>query len=268
MIAGNQEAARTQMERDPQLKWVIEEWQNRFPLAFTCSTCLATDDWPYMYLPSPGIPTLYYLLAGLLLILFVRSCRSWGVTGLFTRWESAHWHFFFLGAAFMLLEVQNISKAAVVLGSTWVVNAVIISGVLIMVLVANLIVSRFPRLPAGPVFGILWGICGILYFVDLASFAFLPYLTKALLVGGLATLPMLFSGIIFIRSFQVCRNKDQALGANLFGSLVGAILQSVTFITGIKSLLLVVAGLYGVAFLFRGTMVAPRERKYGRQGEL
>ena len=55
----------------------------------------------------------------------------------------------------MLLEVQNISKAAVVLGNTWVVNAVIISGVLVMILLANLVAARFPRLPLGPVYGLL-----------------------------------------------------------------------------------------------------------------
>ena len=32
---------------------------------------------------------------------------------------------FFMGAAFLLLEVQNISKASVVLGNTWVVSAVV-----------------------------------------------------------------------------------------------------------------------------------------------
>ena len=60
----------------------------------------------------------------------------------FTRtrgWNRSHWHFLFLGAAFLLLEVQNISKASVVLGNTWQVNAVIVSGVLIMALLANLL---------------------------------------------------------------------------------------------------------------------------------
>ena len=66
-------------------------------------------------------------------------------------WDRPHWHFFFLGAAFMLLEVQNISKAAVVLGNTWSVNAVIISGILAMVLSSNLIVAAlaFDTLLAG-----------------------------------------------------------------------------------------------------------------------
>jgi hypothetical protein len=55
---------------------------------------------------------------------------------------------------------------------------------------------------------------------------------------------MLFSGIVFVRSFASADDKSNALGANLIGALVGALLQSITFITGIKALLLVVAGFY------------------------
>ena len=110
---------------------------------------------------------------------------------------ATHWHFAFLGAAFLLLEVQNISKASVVLGNTWNVNAVIVSGVLVMALLANLIAWRYPRLPLRPVYGLLIGSALALYFTDLARFASLPYGAKALIVGGLTTLPMLFSGIVF-----------------------------------------------------------------------
>jgi Na+(H+)/acetate symporter ActP len=38
-------------------------------------------------------------------------------------------------------------------------------------------------------------------------------------------------------------------GANMMGSLVGGLLQSITFITGIKALLLIVAMLYLAAML-------------------
>jgi len=166
-------------------------------------------------------------------------------------WTSSNWHFFFLGAAFLLLEVQNISKASVALGNTWEVNAVIVSGVLAMILLANLLAARFPRLPLWAVYPALVGTCLVLYFVDLSSFAFLPYATKAIIVGGLTTLPMLFSGIVFIRSFASVPGKDKALGANLIGALIGALLQSLTFVTGIKALLLLVAGLYTLAMLTR-----------------
>jgi hypothetical protein len=170
---------------------------------------------------------------------------------MFARWRRSHWHFFFLGAAFLLLEVQNISKASVILGNTWQTNAVIVSGVLVMALLANWIAHGFPKVPLGAVYAALIGISLALYFIDLARFAFLPYALKAIVVGGLTTLPMLFSGIIFIRSFARVDGKDEALGANMVGSLVGALIQSVTFVTGIKALLLIVAGLYFLAMLTR-----------------
>ena len=171
-------------------------------------------------------------------------------------WNRAHWHFFFLGAAFMLLEVQNISKAAVVLGNTWSVNAVIISGILAMVLLANLIVARWPSIPSRPVYMGLCAACLGTYVLNLSQFAFLPYASKALLVGGLTSLPMLFSGIIFIQSFTRVAHKNQALGANLIGALVGGLLQSVTFVTGIRALLLIVIGLYLAALATRTKSLA------------
>jgi hypothetical protein len=184
-----------------------------------------------------------------MVLVFIRSYRGWQATDLASRWNNSHWHFFFLGAAFLLLEVQNISKASVVLGNTWEVNAVIISGILTMILLANWVAHRFPNFKSGYAYFGLISICIGLYFIDLAQFAFLPYATKAMVVGGLTSLPMFFSGIIFIRSFTVVVGKNEALGANLIGALVGAILQSVTFVTGIKALLLIVAGLYFLSLL-------------------
>ena len=69
---------------------------------------------------------------------------------------------------------------------------------------------------------------------------------------------MLFSGVIFARSFTQVPNKSGALGANMIGSLIGALLQSMTFVTGIKALLLVVAALYLLSLLTRprGRLVA------------
>lgn len=116
----------------------------------------------------------------------------------------------------------------------------IISSVLGMALVANWIVHKFPKLPILPVYVLLIGVSLGLHFVDLARFGSLPYPIKAAVVGALTSLPMLFSGIIFTRSFAVTKEKSNALGANL----IGALLQSVTFITGIKALLLLVAGFY------------------------
>ena len=251
-VAGDsREAVEARVAADPRLAELVKEWQAEYPVPLTGTTRVPTDDWPYIYLETPSIPVLYYLLAAILAVLFARGVWRLEAGAAIREWGRSNWHFFFLGAGFMLLEVQNVSKAAVVLGNTWVVNAVIISGVMVMILLANLIAARFPRLPMTPVYGLLVASCLGLYMIDLSTFAFLPYLTKAALVGLLTSLPMLFSGIVFVRSFAAAERKDSALGANLMGSLVGGLLQTVTFVTGIKALLLVVAALYLAAVLTR-----------------
>jgi spermidine synthase len=248
-VSGDMNTIQKQLDATPELLRYVKHFQEAYPLYFTNDTKLTSDDWPYIYLESPKIPTLYYLLAFLMILLLVRSLRKWEARTAIHIKSYTFWHFFFLGAAFLLLEVQNISKAAVVLGNTWLVNAVIISSILGMALLANWIAYQFPNLPLRVVYSLLIGVCLGLYFVDLARFGFLPYFTKAVIVGSLTSLPMLFSGIVFTRSFTVAKEKSSALGANLIGALVGALLQSVTFITGIKALLLIVACFYLLSLL-------------------
>jgi spermidine synthase len=250
-VSGNQDVARQQIGKNPRLQRLIATLQREYPVPVSYASRVATDDWPYIYLERSRIPTLFYLLAGLMALVAWWSYKAWSAAGVVARWDRSHWHFFFLGAAFLLLEVQNISKASVVLGNTWQVNAVIISGVLLMILIANLLQHRFPAIPINVVYFALIGTCVALYFVDLARFAFLPYGIKALWDGALTTLPMAFSGIVFIRSFTSVRAKDEALGANLLGGLTGGLLQTITFVTGIKALLLVVAAFYVCSLLTR-----------------
>jgi spermidine synthase len=252
-VVGNQpDAIKEVLSQNHELDRQIRVWQETFGVSQPSDILITTDDWPYVYLERPSIPLLYGVLTLLLVALGRYAVYRLDTPALMpTRWDTSLWHFFFMGAAFLLLEVQNISKAAVVLGNTWQVNGVIISGILGMILLSNFVASKFPKLPM-PLVGVgLIGSCLLLYFFDLSTLAFLSYPTKAFLIGVLTTIPMFFSGILFIRSFQATPNKDTALGANLFGSLVGGLLQSVTFITGIKALLLIVAGLYLAALFLR-----------------
>jgi hypothetical protein len=243
-VTGDLENIQKQLAQNPALAAYIKDPQAKNPIQLAHKTKITTDDWPYLYLEAPKIPSLYYLLIGLVILIFIRSYRKWQAKTDLSLNNRAFWHFGFLGAAFLLLEVQNISKASVVLGNTWQVNAVIISSILGVALVANWIAYRFPKLSLTAVYLLLIATALSLYFIDLASFGALPYFTKAVIVGSLTSLPMLFSGIVFVRSFAVTSDKSNALGANLIGALAGALLQSITFITGIKALLIVVAGFY------------------------
>ena len=259
-VTGDMQTIQQQLNQNARLADYIKQLQESHPLQISHTTKVITDDWPYFYLESAKIPVLYYLLIGLMIAVFIRSNRKWESNIGMSYLNRTFWHFFFLGAGFLLLEVQNISKASVVLGNTWQVNAVIISSILAMALLANGIAYKFPKLPPTLIYFLLVSTCLALYFIDLARFGFLPYPIKASIVGTLTSLPMLFSGIVFIRSFAVARDKSNALGANLIGALVGALLQSITFITGIKALLLVVAGFYLLSLFTVPVQAQSKER--------
>jgi len=110
------------------------------PLGFA-SVPLATDDWPYLYLERRGIPLPYWVvLLVVLAIAWVSTRKAFSTT------RRLDWHFFFLGGAFLLIEFKSITQLALLFGSTWIVNAVAVSAVLLMVLLANLMVSRARRL--------------------------------------------------------------------------------------------------------------------------
>jgi len=251
-IAGDLETARSRIADMPELQR-LRELRVQTPVELAYTTRPSSDDWPYLYLDHPRIPVLFVLLAGLLGLLILYAAKTLDLPRAISpaTWDRESWHFFFLGAGFLLLEVQNISKASVVLGNTWLVNAVIITGVLAMVLLANVAVIRRPGIPLLPVYGLLIGTVIALYFVDLARFAFLPFAAKAWIIGTLTTLPMLFSGIAFARAFALAGRRDHALGANLLGALFGAVLEPLSFLLGIKALLIAVAILYGAAALSR-----------------
>lgn len=248
-VAGDQSAVGEQLANNKRLAGLIKQWQTEYPLTLNGQSRVATDNWPYIYLENNRIPLLYFFLAGMLTLLFVRGCVRLNVKSHLPQWQRQDWHFFFLGAAFMLLEVHGISKACVVLGSTWWVNAAVISGVLSMVLLANVISERLPGFSGRTVYVLLFAACGIIYTIDLSSLAVVSYPVRVTLVSALTTLPLLFSGILFARSFAVTPRRDLALGANLFGALVGAMLQSLSFVTGLQSLVVIVAGLYACAMV-------------------
>ena len=210
--AGDLDQARRQIEANPRLATAIAGWQKESPVVLAGTTPVATDDWPYIYLRLHASRSCITSWAALMVLLFASAPASsiwveWSRAGDATNGISSSWE-----PHSCLLEVQNISKASVVLGNTWFVNAVVISGILVMVLVANLIVAKLPWLPDAPVYAGLFLICLALGFIDVARFGFLPMVQKAVLVGGVTSLPMLFSGILFARSFARAERKDQALG--------------------------------------------------------
>ena len=239
------------LTQDPELMAHVQMLQDAYQTTFKGSTKPTTDDWPYLYLESRQIPPLFIYLAIVMSLIFIVVGRWVGLNKSLRNWRRPEWHFFFMGAAFMLLEILMINKSAVLLGNVWTVNAVIIFGILFMILLANLIKAKWKRVPITTIHVLLMVACAVVYLVDLAWLNDLEFAQKIVVLGLIATFPMLFSGIIFIDSFDRTDDKARALGANLFGALVGGLLQAATFLTGFQVLILMV----GMFYLTAGAMV-------------
>ncbi|HVN09136.1 MAG TPA: hypothetical protein VMV61_09200 [Patescibacteria group bacterium] len=210
----------------------------------TESARITTDDWPYFYQREPGIPTIIVLISAALLPLCWLLLRATGTTG-----RGIEWHFFFLGAGFLLLETQIISKMALIFGTTWVVNSVVIAALLLLIVGANLVVESRPRFPLPAAYAGIFATTAVAYFTPVRYLLFSSLPLKILAASLILCLPVFFAGIVFIRSFAEAGFRGESLGSNLFGALVGGLLECASFWFGLRFLLLLAAGLYLASWL-------------------
>jgi SAM-dependent methyltransferase len=216
-------------------------------ISLSGTTRPTTDDWPYLYIERAKIPKLYVLTSLTILgAIGLAGWRGFGV-GRFTF----DWHFFALGAAFLLLEVQTVSRATLLFGMTWEVNAIVISAILVMILLANLVAWRWPGIPQWTMISGLALALAALGLVPLSCFNQFAGASKLIAASSFLTAPVFFAGVIFIQSFAASKDKARALGSNLMGALIGGLLESLSFITGIRALIVLVGLFYLVAVLTR-----------------
>jgi SAM-dependent methyltransferase len=224
---------------EPRTKEIVEE------------AAITTDDWPYFYNHERGVPVIVILLSGLVLLACVWSMRVGGLS-----FRNLQWHFFFLGAGFMLMEVQIISRLAVVYGTTWLVNSIVISALLLLILLANLTVARFPVFSERIAYAGLLVTLAVCYFVPLKTLLFEVWWQRAVMSTLLLCSPVFFAGLIFISSFARSKFQAEAFGSNLLGSVVGGLLEALSFWTGLRSLLIVAGICYLISLATRRGMSA------------
>jgi spermidine synthase len=203
------------------------------------SAALTTDDWPYFYQQRKGLSSTVLLISGALIVLCWIFLRQVG-----TEEHSFSWHFFFLGAGFLLLEAQIVSKMALLCGTTWAVNAIVIGSLMLIIIASNVVVQQWPLISRNVGF---WGIfitIGISYGIPVENLLFQSYAIKVLVSSLILCSPVFFAGIVFIQSFANAGFRSSTLGSNLFGALVGGLLESLSYWTGIRALLLLAAALY------------------------
>jgi len=200
---------------------------------------VTTDDWPYFYQHEPGLPLSVLAICGAVLLMWTWATRRTSHNSL-----TVQWHFFFLGAGFLLLEAQIVSQTALLFGTTWVVNSIVVSVLLLLIVLANFTVGAFPRLPVKAAYCGLFFCGAVSYAIPPQKLFFASLWMKAVVTAVVLCLSVVFAGIIFIRSFAQAAFTSDALGSNLFGALVGGLLESLSFWFGMKSLIVLALCLY------------------------
>lgn len=207
---------------------------------------LATDDWPFAYMPTRTMPTIFMSALGIVLVislgmLFLVSPRKQKI--------SFDWHFFFLGIAFMLLETRSLVTFALLFGTTWMVNSLVFFAILCSVLFAIYFNSKF-KIENVNLFYVLLFVSLLINFI-VPSSIFLNIeipLIRFILVSTITFIPIFLSNIVFTRSFRDTQTADTAFGSNLLGSMVGGMLEYLALVTGYQALLVVALIAYLMAY--------------------
>jgi hypothetical protein len=155
---------------------------------------------------------------------------------------------FFLGAAFLLMEVYAINRLALLFGTTWLVSAVSIAVMLVEIVVANLVVGLVKRdlrpIAYFALFALLLGGWSVGPEVVLGK-------SLAAAVGYALFLlsPVFCAGIVFANSFSRSPSAGTALGANILGAVLGAWAEYLTMATGIRFMALLALVLYAASLV-------------------
>jgi SAM-dependent methyltransferase len=204
----------------------------------------ARDAWPFLYLRSPMIPGLVWrgiLVMGLISLAMLRLF-GWRAS----ERESAgpDVTMSLLGAGFMLLETKAVVHMALIFGSTWMVNAVVFSAVLVMILVANLCVLKLKPAGMAPYYAGLLLTLALNVAVPMDSFLGWPLAARALAAGALVLAPVFFAGVVFAMLFRQAKWPEQALAYNTAGAILGGFAESGSMIVGFQYLIALAAAIY------------------------
>ena len=146
---------------------------------------------------------------------------------------------------------------ALLFGTTWFVNAFVFGGVLVSILgavhVASRVEIRRPRFLYAAVLlalAVAWAIPADLLLA-------LPLWLRLVTAVAISFTPIFLANLVFSSRFREVSDSTVAFAANLLGAVLGGMLEYASLLVGYRALLIVVGGLYGVAFLLRGRL-SPR----------
>lgn len=204
------------------------------------------DDHPFVYLQTRSIPQLYLFTMGGILLLSLLLVRASGGP---IRRMAPYADLFFMGAAFLLLETKNVVQFALLFGTTWFVNALVFFGILLSVYAAVELARRVEIRNASRIYIALFAAIALAWAIPPETLLTLNAVARFAAAVSLAFAPVFLANLVFAARFRDVGSSTTAFGANLLGAMVGGVLEYSSLVIGYRSLLFVIAALYGLAFL-------------------
>jgi hypothetical protein len=228
------------------------QWQ---PSDAAAAATPATDNYPFLYLRERSLPDFYLLALGLILVVSLGTIRV--VSGPLAPMRG-YLDLFFMGVAFLLLETKSVIQFALLFGTTWFVNALVFGGVLMSVLAAIEVARRWR--PSRPVwlYAFLLVALAVAFAIPVDALLQLDVAPRFAAAVVVWFTPIFIANLVFAERFRNVEASNVAFGANLLGAMVGGVLEYAALLTGYQALLVIVAVLYGAAFLAGRTYLGRR----------
>ncbi len=201
---------------------------------------LATDDWPYLYLASRSIPPDYAIVIGILLFVSIVSVTA--LRG--TSFRTTDAHFMFMGLGFLLLQTKSIGDCSLYFGTTWFVTMLVITGVLVMVLLANWLAIKYIKEFSPWLYWPLFGALALLLFVPREEVLGQSYTIRLAWTLLVVPLPIFFAGLIFSSTFKDSADPSALFGSNLIGAATGGFCEYLGMWIGNHALSYIVIAAY------------------------
>jgi SAM-dependent methyltransferase len=207
---------------------------------------VATDDWPYLLMYKRLFPfSLFAVFIVLLSVSFLVIRVS--IPSVLRNFS---WPCFFLGTGFMLIETKAITELTLVYGASWLVTAIVIGSILTLALIANLFVMGRGVPSRAVTYPLLIGsiLCG--YFATQHGYSITASAIDTPLITAVLTAPLLFSGLVFSGELKAANSISTALCSNLFGAMLGGLLEYSSMYFGYRALYIVAIAIYVAALFF------------------
>jgi hypothetical protein len=125
----------------------------------------------------------------------------------------------------------------------------VFGGILLVVLAAVETARRVRVRRTGLLWVALAASVAVAWLVPTDALLGLAVVPRFLAATALAFAPVFLANLIFAERFRDVGESTVAFGANLLGAMVGGVFEYLSLVIGFRSLLLVTAALYGLAYV-------------------